>query len=215
MTGHRIVFVRHAESLANTIGSLDCAVPGPELSPEGFRQAGALVTDLPEDLEELPVRAIWASTMIRAQQTAQPLAEHLGLPVRVHPLLHEGDVGDLHARVDDEAHQALEDLFACWQMQGELERGAPNGETGHQLLGRLRSSVADVLADLGSDEPGAAVVISHGAILRLGLARLCDGVTPAYTLAHHLPNTARVVVDVLDPDDPPRLVCRSWAGMAR
>ncbi len=205
----RLIFVRHAESVANTTGSLDCAVPGPPLSPYGFEQAKNLPDVLVAELDGLPLRAVWASTMLRAQQTAEPVAERWGLPLRVHPSLHEGHVGDLHARVDDEAHQALEDLLARWLSDGDLAHGRPDGETGVSLVDRLRQVVRDVLGD-GSG-PGAVVVVSHGAILRVGLPELCDGLSPTHTLTHHLPNTGRVVVDVLDSHGP-LLSCRSWAG---
>jgi probable phosphoglycerate mutase len=206
----RLVFVRHAESIANTAGSLDCSVPGPRLSPLGFEQARALPDTIVPDLDSAPVHAIWASSMLRAQQTAQPLADRLGLPVNVHPLAHEGHVGDLNGRVDDEAHQALDDLFACFQIEEDLDQRRPGGESGTELIGRMRQVIADVLASLGdmAAGDGVAVVISHGAILRVALSRLCEGVKPAYTLAHHLPNTARVVVDVAGD----RLLCRTWNG---
>jgi probable phosphoglycerate mutase len=207
----RLIFVRHAESIANTTGSLDCEVPGPALSPLGSAQAKHLPDVLPADLDGFPVQAVWASTMLRAQQTAEPVAERLGLPLRVHPALHEGHVGDLHARVDDEAHQALEDLLAHWLLDGDLSHCRPDGETGEDLVERMRLVLADVLDGAGAG-PGAAVVVSHGAILRVALPQLCDGLSPAYTLAHHLPNTGRVVVDVLDPNGP-ALCCRSWAGV--
>lgn len=206
----RLIFVRHAESEANVRGSLDCSVPGPGLSPLGFAQADALAPALAEDLDGLPVRAIWASTMLRAQQTAAPVAERYGVPVQVHPLLHEGHVGDLNGRMDDEAYQALYELFACWHIEGDMERCRPGGETGTQLVDRLRGAANDVVAG-GGDEPGAAVVVSHGAILRVGLPWICENVTKPYSMTHHLPNTARVVVDVLDRDQP-KLVCRSWDG---
>ncbi|MGH3715983.1 MAG: histidine phosphatase family protein [Micromonosporaceae bacterium] len=216
----RLIFVRHAESEANVSGSLDCSVPGPGLSPFGFQQAAALPSLLAEDLDGMPLRAIWASTMLRAQQTAEPVSDRYGVPLQVHPLLHEGHVGDLNGRVDDEAYQALYELFACWHVEGDMERCRPGGETGTQLVDRLRAAVNDVIAagdptgdDLaaGGDEAGAAVVVSHGAILRVGLPWLCENVTKPYTMTHHLPNTARVVVDVLDRDQP-KLVCRTWDG---
>ncbi|MGH3749344.1 MAG: histidine phosphatase family protein, partial [Micromonosporaceae bacterium] len=135
--------------------------------------------------------------------------------VRTHPLLHEGHVGDLDARVDEEAHQALEDLLACWQLEGDLERCRPGGESGAVLLDRMRRVVADVLADLAPSPdlgPGASIVVSHGAILRVALPRICDGVQPEHTLTHHLPNAVWAVVDVVDAGaEPPKLVCRSWA----
>ncbi|MGH3646663.1 MAG: histidine phosphatase family protein [Micromonosporaceae bacterium] len=205
----RLIFVRHAESEANVSGSLNCSVPGPGLSPLGFEQAAALPAAIEPELDGLPLRAVWASTMLRAQQTAEPVSDRYGVPVQVHPLLHEGHVGDLNGRVDDEAYQALYELFACWHVEGDMERCRPGGETGTQLVDRLRTAVGDVIAGGPSEEPGAVVVVSHGAILRVGLPWICENVSKPYTMTHHLPNTARVVVDVLDRDQP-KLLCRSW-----
>jgi broad specificity phosphatase PhoE len=211
----RLIFVRHAESMANTIGSLDCAVPGPPLSPLGFEQAKQLPDELVADIDGTGVHAVWASTMLRAQQTAEPVAERWGMPLRVHPALHEGHVGDLHGRVDEEAHQALEDLLVRWLLDGDLAHCRLSGETGDSLVDRMRRVLGDVLApgpDSGTVRPGVAVVVSHGAMLRVALPQLCQGLSPAFTLAHHLPNTGRVIVDVLDRNGP-ALSCRSWAGL--
>jgi len=214
----RLIFVRHAESVANTTGSLDCAVPGPPLSPLGFEQAKLLPDELLAELDGLAMHAVWASTMSRAQQTAEPVAERWRLPLRVHPALHEGNVGDLHGRVDEEAHQALQDLLGRWLLDGDLTHCRPGGETGDGLVDRMRRVLPDVLHGSTFEMagavpgPGAAVVVSHGAILRVALPQLCDGLSSTYTLAHHLPNTGRVIVDVLDPVTPV-LRCRSWAGL--
>ncbi|MGH3738613.1 MAG: histidine phosphatase family protein [Micromonosporaceae bacterium] len=204
----RLIFVRHAESEANARGSMDCTVPGPPLSPHGFTQADALPDTVAPLLDGLPLQAVWASTMTRAQQTAAPLAHRYDVPLQVHPLLHEVNVGDLNERVDDEAHQAFYDVVACWHVDGDMERACPNGETGSALVARLRTSVDDVLATAG-DEPGAVVVVSHGAILMTGLPWLCDNLTSQYVVTHHLANTSTVVVDVVDREAP-KLVCRTW-----
>lgn len=208
----KLIFVRHAESEANVVGSLDSSVPGPPLSPLGYEQAKALPDAVAAELDGLPVRTVWASTMLRTQQTAQPVAERYGVPVQVHPELHEVYVGDLNERVDDEARQAFYEVFACWHVDGDMERCCPNGETGTSLVGRLRTSVHDIVTGAG-DEPGAAVVVSHGAILMVGLPWLCENLTASYAATHHLTNTALVVVDRLDGDEP-RFVCRTWNGLA-
>src|SRR3954467_1668490 len=96
----RLVLVRHAESEANVTGSLHCRVPGPPLTELGHEQAKMLV----DALADQDVRAGWASTMTRAQQTAAPLATARALELRIHDDLRETDLGDLHDRHDAEAH---------------------------------------------------------------------------------------------------------------
>src|SRR6202045_5308559 len=74
-----LTFVRHAQSEANASGIIDTSVPGPGLSPEGKGQAEQLAHQLAHNNYD----AIYASTMARAQQTAEPLASELHKQVEV------------------------------------------------------------------------------------------------------------------------------------
>jgi probable phosphoglycerate mutase len=197
----RLILVRHAESEANVVDSLHTQVPGPPLTGLGREQADALV----EALADEDVRAVWASTMLRAQQTAAPLAAARGLQVRVEDGLREVDVGDLHDRRDAEAHDQLGDVMAGWMLRGDVSLRCPGGECGSDVTGRFGSVLTAVLDEL---EEGSAVVVAHGAALRLTLLGLC-GLDAAFVLSHHLPNTGFVVVDVADGE----YKCRIWAGL--
>jgi broad specificity phosphatase PhoE len=55
---------------------------------------------------------------------------------------------------------------------------------------------------------GTAVIVTHGAAVRLVLAGLCPEVSPRYALEHHLENTEVVEVEVTDGG----YRCLSWAG---
>ena len=197
----RLIFVRHGQSEANVVDSLHTQVPGPPLTALGHEQADALV----EALAEEDVRSVWASTMTRAQQTAAPLAAARGIEVRIREGLQETDVGDLHDRRDAEAHDLFADVVAGWMLRAELDLRCPGGESGTEIATRFRTALDEVVAGL---DGGAAVVVSHGAALRLMLLGLC-GLDPAFVLTHHLPNTGFVVVDLTDDG----YVCRAWAGM--
>ena len=81
-------FVRHGES--GDMTAINTMVPGPELTATGEQQA----SDLAITLQHSGIDEIWASTMIRSQETAAPLAHELGLSIE--PLqagLNEIDAG--------------------------------------------------------------------------------------------------------------------------
>ena len=80
-------FVRHGESGDMTV--INTLVPGPELTDTGEQQAHALVNVL----SGKGIDDIWASTMIRSQETATPLAEALHLPINISAGLNEIDAG--------------------------------------------------------------------------------------------------------------------------
>ena len=73
-------FVRHGES--GDITAINTLVPGPDLTDAGEHQAEVLANTLAHS----GIDEIWASTMIRSQETAIPLSETLGLPIQ-QPLL--------------------------------------------------------------------------------------------------------------------------------
>jgi hypothetical protein len=81
-------FIRHGEAGDNTV--INTLVPGPDLTTTGEQQADALALAL----KNSGIDEIWASTMVRSQETATPLAQELGLTIE--PLqsgLNEIDAG--------------------------------------------------------------------------------------------------------------------------
>ncbi len=84
-----ITFVRHGQSYGNTSGNIDTQAPGPVLTPDGQQQA----KDIAAKLGDRNFDAIYASTMVRTEQTATPLSQYLGLPIQVLPGLQEIEAG--------------------------------------------------------------------------------------------------------------------------
>jgi hypothetical protein len=80
-------FVRHGES--GDMTAVNTLVPGPELTDTGQQQA----QDIANVLAGNSIDEIYASTMVRSQETAAPLAEALNLPIQVLPGLNEIDAG--------------------------------------------------------------------------------------------------------------------------
>lgn len=85
-----ILLIRHAENDYVKQGRLAGRQPGVHLNEAGKAQALALV----ERLKGAPIKAVYASPLERALETARPLAESLGLPVIERPGLIETDYGE-------------------------------------------------------------------------------------------------------------------------
>src|SRR5271155_4301855 len=84
-----LTFIRHAESQSNADHVINTDIPGPSLTQEGQGQAEQLAHQLSGNNFD----GVYASDMVRSQQTAAPLAHALGKPVNVLPGLREIDAG--------------------------------------------------------------------------------------------------------------------------
>jgi probable phosphoglycerate mutase len=188
----RIILARHGEAAAPDSG-------GPRLlTPRGTAQSEALA----ERVLEMRVAALWASTMERAQQTAAVVGGRLGLAAvpddRLRELVNDERWTPPLCDKDEPG-----DVYAAW-LEGELD-GTIFGETGHDVVERLRSVVEEV-ADRHRGE--AVLLISHGGIIELGLTHLSRNVTAAFVDAHPLDNGETVELEV----DSSGWVCTHWAG---
>jgi probable phosphoglycerate mutase len=183
--GLRLTLVRHGQTASNVVRALDSRPPGPPLTELGRSQATALAERLAGD----PVTAVYASTAVRAQQTAAPVAAVHRLDVQVLDGVHEIFIGDLENRADVAARERFEAVYAAWH-QGDLDARLPGGESARELRERFVPAVESVTA-AGT---GTIVLVSHGAAVRLGAAALLgDTAETAY-----LANTGIVVLQAVD-----------------
>lgn len=118
----KLYLVRHGQTPANIAKKLDTALPGPSLTELGHEQARQLA----EKLATEPVEAVYASYATRAQQTAAPLAQALGLQVEPVAGVHEIVVGDLEGRNDPAALEQYLSVARSWT-RGELQVAMPAG----------------------------------------------------------------------------------------
>ncbi|MFI9804759.1 histidine phosphatase family protein [Streptomyces sp. NPDC052301] len=197
----RLLLVRHGETPSNVDHLLDTAAPGPALTPLGQAQAAALPAALAvEDIEGL-----YASTLLRARQTAAPLAAARHLPVTVRAGIRELSAGDLEMRPgrSPEGERYLRTVFA-WAA-GDTALRVPGGESGEEALARYDAVVAEAVAS------GARTVamVSHGAAIRVWTAARAGNVDVAFAAARPLSNTGVVVLEGSPSDGWKAL---SWEG---
>lgn len=200
----RLLLVRHGQTRSNVEHLLDTAVPGADLSELGRDQAAALVPAL----GGLGVGAVTASTLVRTQQTAAPLAAHLGLPVAVADGLREIEAGDLEMRGDEESVRRYLDVVAAW-LHGDLSVAEPGAEDGHAFFARYDAAVAEALAAARAADVETVVLVSHGAAIRTWAGSRVRNVSSDFVISTGLENTG--VVDLVgSPEE--GWTCERWAG---
>lgn len=186
----RLILVRHGQTPSNVGSLLDTDEPGAELTDLGHAQAAAL----PRALGHEPVDAVYASTLIRTQQTAAPLADAFGFEVQVRDGLREVRAGDLEMLGDHESIATYMHTVFSWS-KGDLDLRMPGGESGHEVYARYDEALRGI-AQTGA---GTAVVVSHGAIIRSWCASRVENVTVHHAERNPLNNTGVVVLEG-DPD---------------
>lgn len=201
MTALRLMLVRHGQTESNLGGVLDSLPPGPALTEEGHAQAAALARRLADQ----PVTGVYASTAVRAQQTARPVAGVHRLDVVVLDGVHEVLAGDLEGRADAAAIGEYVQVFHRWTT-GELGVRMPGAQTGHEVRERLFAAVRRICDD---HEDGLVVLVSHGAMIRLAAQWLAPEVTERLTDQGLLVNTGHVLLEA----DGAGWRCLEWTGL--
>lgn len=196
------MLARHGRTASNVLRKLDTAPPGAPLDDVGRQQA----ENLADELSAEPVVAVYSSVAVRARQTAAPIAARHGLRARITAGVQEvfcGDYEGSNALADVEAFLGV---YRSWH-EGDLDRPIPGGDTGRGVLDRFLPVVTRLRAEHAD---GVAVLVSHGAALRLVAAVLSPNVDAAFADAHLLPNCATIVLEA----DGDGWRCLSWAGLA-
>lgn len=182
----RLHLVRHGQTGSNLIRALDTAEPGAPLTDEGHRQAAAVGAAFADE----PIGAVYASTLVRTQQTAAPLAEPRGLPVVVRAGLREVVAGDLEMRTDDDAVRQYLGTMMRWA-DGDLDAVLPGGESGRATLDRF-DAVVDEIRGTGVD---VAAAVSHGAMIRMWAITRAANLTVQDAVVQTLDNTGVVTLE--------------------
>ncbi|HIC93267.1 MAG TPA: histidine phosphatase family protein [Anaerolineae bacterium] len=136
----RVILVRHGQTEWNRVerfrGRVDLA-----LNQTGLAQAHALA----ERLADWPIAALYSSPLRRAIQTAQPVAERLGLPVQLLPGIVDINYGDWQAKTPAQVAEAYPDLYRRWLEEPHLVR-FPHGESLDEVRDRAMAALREVVA---------------------------------------------------------------------
>jgi len=155
-----IWFIRHGETDWNRQRRLQ-GWQDTELNAAGRAQAGQLAARLIEAAGQEPFAALYSSDLQRAHATARPVAEQLGLELRVEPGIRERRFGVLEglelARIDELAPEAA----AAWK-----SRDPGRALEGGEALGQFRLRVVAAVEALAARHAGRRILaFTHGGVL--------------------------------------------------
>jgi broad specificity phosphatase PhoE len=180
-----LTLVRHAQSAANASGLIDTSVPGPELSPKGFCQASVVAPQLAPNHYD----GVYASTMIRTQETGAPTAQLLGEQITVLPGLREIEAGKFEGTPEADIPQTYFAAPARW-VQGDRNARIPGSVDGNEFNARFTEAVQRIY-DSGEQNP---VAFSHSGAIMFWVLMNAHNADPSLLKTKPLPNVGHVVL---------------------
>jgi broad specificity phosphatase PhoE len=186
VSGSSVYLARHGQTAYNLERRFQGHLPVP-LDDTGREQAADLAERAAAGTGDgLPFLALWSSPLLRARETADIVAERLGLEPREEPRLMETDAGDWTDRLFVDVQAEDPQGFAGF-IEGRPDFGFPGGESFAQQGVRVAAGLADI-------EQGElpALVVCHGVVIRIALFQRAGH---RVALAERVPNAALVPLD--------------------
>ena len=153
----QLLLVRHALPLRSEPGQGS----DPHLSSEGVEQAARL----PDALARYPITRLVSSPQVRAIETAQPVADALGLQIEVDERVAEYD-RDLPHYIPVEQIAAENPAELERLINGQLPSSVDEGA----FLARVGAAVDDLVA--ATDHDDTVAVFSHGGVINVLLHQI-------------------------------------------
>lgn len=188
------LLVRHGNNDMVDRGSLAGRMPGVHLNEEGRAQAERLA----ERLGKVPIDMICSSPMERTRETAAPIAERLGLEVRVLEGVNEFKLGEwTGCNYEELVH------IPKWRQFNSFRTGArvPGGE----LILEVQARMVTTLEHLREELPdGVIAVFSHGDPIKTAVAYYA-GMPLDFVLRMEISPASISIIAVNDHG--PRILC--------
>jgi probable phosphoglycerate mutase len=146
----QLLLIRHALPLRSEPGEGS----DPNLSEEGVEQAKRL----PDALKRFPIGRLVSSPQKRAVQTAQPVADALGLPIEIDDRLAEYD-RDMAQYIPIEQIAAEKPEELARLMEGHL----PSSVDEEAFLARITEAITDLASE--GDNDSSVAIFSHGGVI--------------------------------------------------
>jgi probable phosphoglycerate mutase len=160
--GTDVLLIRHGRSADLIPGSLESA--DPPLHDDGVAQAAALAARL----ADRQIDAVASSDLLRAVQTATPLAEARGLEIDQRESLREVHLGEWEGGEFRRRAAARDPEFIAAMESGRWE-SIPGAERDDDLRARVRATVHELAA---AHEGGTVAIVCHGGVIQAFVADL-------------------------------------------
>lgn len=160
-----IYIARHGETIWNMEGRIQ-GRSDPDLSGKGYAQSLGLL----EQLKSRPLSAIYTSTLKRSFLTAQPVADHLGLPIQRQPELDEIAFGMLEGKLLLKFDEELKNEWERFR-DHRFTYHIPGGENYTDVANRIRPFLERVLRHHEGQE---VLIVGHRVVNRLLIGMLLE-----------------------------------------
>lgn len=138
----------------------------PDLSRKGYAQSLGLL----EQLKSRPLSAIYTSTLKRSFLTAQPVADHLGLPIQRQPELDEIAFGMLEGKLLLKFDEELKNEWERFR-DHRFTYHIPGGENYTDVAIRIRPFLERILRHHEGQE---VLIVGHRVVNRLLIGMLLE-----------------------------------------
>jgi probable phosphoglycerate mutase len=156
-----LLLIRHGENEFVKTGKMAGQLPGVHLNERGRKQ----VTELAGALEQVPLKAIYSSSLERAIETAEPIAESHKLEIQIRPQLMDNDIGKWQGRTLKQLRRIKK-----WKVVQEAPSRFkfPEGESFLETQTRIASCLDEIAASHKPKDIVAAVF--HADPIKLAVA---------------------------------------------
>jgi len=166
----RLLLIRHGETEHNA-GQIALGQADVPLNERGLAQAEALARRLGGETRYGPIEAIYASPLQRAQATAAPLAQALGLTIDTMPGLIEMDIGEVEGLSFPELRERYPDFIRAWLSDALADAVMPGGESLAQVQERAWAAVESLRA---RHEDATVAAVTHNFVILTLLCRALE-----------------------------------------
>lgn len=160
-----LILIRHGVTAWNLEKRFQGQIDTP-LTDLGHEQAERTADALSGE----PVSCIYSSDLVRAQQTALPIADNLGLPLLAEPSLRERNFGAFEGKTHTEIQANHPVDFVRWQARDLNYQFGGTGETLAGFAKRVEYALNSIVKRSLSQTSGALkaiVVVTHGGVLNV------------------------------------------------
>lgn len=180
-----VYLIRHGEAFSNVDGTLGGEKGDKGLTERGFAQAQALATRLAGN--PFGAEVLYASTLLRARQTAETIAPSLGLPI-----IFDDEIQELRPgpEIDGMRFSAVREIYPNIErfLSDVFTPLGPGGES----WGSFQLRVSAALDRIITAHTGKKIVlVAHGGVIEVSfLHMLALGPQTRSRVAFHARNTA-------------------------
>lgn len=197
------IFVRHGESEANLLHEFSNHGIKHGLTELGMQQA-SLLTD---QLVVYPIKAIYCSPLLRAQQTADIIGKRLEIVPRPVNALIEFDTGILEGKSDEQSWLTYHEIFKDWIINQNFDRQFEAGDSYYSIQSRFLPFIRSLQQQYSNGDQ-AILLVGHGGTFMCMLPLILKNIDYAFATSRRLSNTGMVIAE----DKNEGIICRVWDG---